>query len=201
MFKYLTAKEKAQELGITTSGLAKTRHLYKHIKKSPHKYLYFEEDPREVVRPNTVNAPGTPENSRTPRQHRRRDVPFEQDNYHKAKGRNGQHFKVLNQMRAKASLEGKCTKEELRSLDRALAIKIKSNHKEIVEEHQRRLQSQLMSEDTARQKLFKRRPQGLINLSTKGYPYSTLPTGHNPDLQTTQSKWRHEPDKKYKYYW
>jgi hypothetical protein len=201
MFKYLSAKEKAKELGITTSGLAKTRHLYKYIKKSPHKYLYFKEDPREVVRPNTVNAPGTPENSRTPRQHRRRDVPFEQDNYHKAKGRNGEHFKVLNQMRAKASLEGKCTKEELRSLDRALAIKIKSNHKEIVEEHQRRLQSQLMSEDTARQKLFKRRPQGLINLSTKGYPYSTLPTGHNPDLQTTQSKWRHEPDKKYKYYW
>ena len=201
MFKYLSAKEKARELGITTSGLAKTRHLYKYIKKSPHKYLYFKEDPREVVRPNTVNAPGTPENSRTPRQHRRRNVPFEQDNYHKAKGRNGQHFKVLNQMRAKASLEGKCTKEELRSMDRALAIKIKSNHKEIVEEHQRRLQSQLMSEDTARQKLFKRRPQGLINLSTKGYPYSTLPTGHNPDLQTTQSKWRHEPNKKYKYYW
>ena len=201
MTKYLSAKEKAQELGITTSGLAKTRHLYKHIKKSPHKYLYFKEEDRDIVRPNTVNAPGTPENSRTPRQHRRRDVPFEQDNYHKAKGRNGQHFKVLNQMRAKASLEGRCTKEELRSMDRALAIKIKSNHKEIVEEHQRRLQSQLMSEDTARQKLFKRRPQGLINLSTKGYPYSTLPTGHNPDLQTTQSKWRHEPDKKYKYYW
>ena len=201
MFKYLSAKEKAKELGITTSGLAKTRHLYKHIKKSPHKYLYFKEEDRDIVRPNTVNAPGTPENSRSPRSHRRRDVPFEQDNYHKAKGRNGQHFKVLNQMRAKASLEGKCTKEELRSMDRALAIKIKSNHKEIVEEHQRRLQSQLMSEDTARQKLFKRRPQGLINLSTKGYPYSTLPTGHNPDLQTTQSKWRHEPDKKYKYYW
>ena len=37
--------------------------------------------------------------------------------------------------------------------------------------------------------------------STRGYPHSTLPTGHNPDLQTTQSKWRHEPDKKYKYYW
>ena len=201
MTKYLTAREKAAELGITTSGLAKTRHLYKHIKKSPHKYLYFKEEDRDIVRPNTVNAPGTPENSRSPRPHRRRDVPFEQDNYHKAKGRNGQHFKVLNQMRAKASLEGKCTKEELRSMDRALAIKIKSNHKEIVEEHQRRLQSQLMSEDTARQKLFKRRPQGLINLSTKGYPYSTLPTGHNPDLQTTQSKWRHEPDKKYKYYW
>ena len=50
MTKYLSAKEKAEELGITTSGLAKTRHLYKHIRKSPHKYLYFEEDPREAVR-------------------------------------------------------------------------------------------------------------------------------------------------------
>ena len=201
MFKYLSAKEKARELGITTSGLAKTRHLYKHIKKSPHKYLYFKEEDRDIVRPNTVNAPGTPENSRTPRQHRRRDVPFEQDNYHKAKGRNGQHFKVLNQMRAKASLEGKCTKEELRSMDRALAIKIKSNHKEIVEEEQRRLQSELMANDRRRQEELKRRPQGLINLSTKGYPYTTLATGHNPDLQTTKSKWRYEPDKKYKYYW
>ena len=95
-------------------------------------------------------------------------------------------------MRAKASLEGKCTNEEIKSMDRALAIKIKGNHKEIVEEEQRRLQSQLMDEDRTRQELFKRRPQGLINLSTRGYPHSTLPTGHNPDLQTTQSKWRHE---------
>jgi len=32
--KYLSAKQKADELGITTNGLAKTRHLYKHIKKA-----------------------------------------------------------------------------------------------------------------------------------------------------------------------
>ena len=201
MTKYLSAREKAEELGITTNGLAKTRHLYKHIRKSPHKYLYFKEEEQDIVRPNTLPGPLNPGYSRASRSHRRRDVPFGQDNYHKAKGRNGEHFKILNQMRAKASLEGKCTKEELRSMDRALAIKIKGNHKEIVEEEQRRLQSELIAEDTARQKLFKRRPQGLINLSTKGYPHSTLPTGHNPDLQTTQSKWRNEPDKKYKYYW
>ena len=201
MIKYLSAKEKARELGITTSGLAKTRHLYKHIKKSPHKYLYFAEEDRDIVRPNTVPGPLNPGYSRASRAHRRRNVIFGTESYHKAKGRNGEHFKLLNQMRAKASLEGKCTKEELRSLDRALAIKIKSNHKEIVEDEQRRLQSQLMAEDRRRKDLFKRRPQGLINLSTKGYPYTTLATGHNPDLQTTQSKWRHEPDKKYKYYW
>ncbi len=66
-------------------------------------------------------------------------------------GGSGEKLKVLNQMRAKTSLEGKATQEELRSMDRALAIKIKSNHKEIVEEEQRRLQSQLMSEDQSSQ--------------------------------------------------
>ena len=201
MTKYLTAREKAQELGITTSGLAKTRHLYKHIKKSPHKYLYFAEEDRDIIRPNTLPGPLNPGYSRASRAHRRRNVTFGTESYHKAKGRNGEHFKILNQMRAKASLEGKATQEELRSMDRALAIKIKSNHKEIVEEEQRRLQSQLMSEDQRRKDLFKKRPQGLINLSTKGYPHTTLATGHNPDLQTSKSKWRSEPGKKYKYYW
>ena len=201
MTKYLTAREKAQELGITTSGLAKTRHLYKHIKKSPHKYLYFAEEDRDIIRPNTLPGPLNPGYSRASRAHRRRNVTFGTESYHKAKGRNGEHFKILNQMRAKASLEGKATQEELRSMDRALAIKIKSNHKEIVEEEQRRLQSELMANDRRRQEELKRRPQGLINLSTRGYPHTTLATGHNPDLQTTKSKWRSEPDKKYKYYW
>ena len=104
-------------------------------------------------------------------------------------------------MRSNASLEGTATEEELKSMTSALALKIKDNHKEIVEEEQRRLQSELMAKDRRRQEELKRRPQGLINLSTRGYPYSTLATGHNPDLQTTKSKWRYEPDKKYKYYW
>ena len=204
MTKYLSAKEKAEELGITTRGLAKTRHLYKHIKKSPRKYLYFAEEAHEIVRPNTVSGSngsvgsGTP---KPPRQHRRRNVPFGEENYHKAPGGSGNSLKLLNQMRAKASLEGKATQEELRSMDRALAIKIKSNHKEIVEEEQRKLQSQLISEERRRKDLFKKRPQGLINLSTIGYPYTTSATGHNPDLQTSKSKWRPEPNKKYKYYW
>ena len=203
--KYLTAKQKAAELGITTSGLAKTRHLYKHIRKSPHKYLYFAEEERDIVRPNTVNAPGTPENSRTPRQHRRRDVPFEQDNYHKAKGRNGEHFKVLNQMRAKASLEGKCTKEELRSMDEALAIKIKDNHKEIVEKKQFELQTKITNENERLRK------------SSPSY-YGRMLYGSNPPVITHKTPWKplfpKEPDeyerysqdnlkdkKKYKYYW
>ena len=147
MTKYLSAKEKAKELGITTSGLAKTRHLYKHIRKSPHKYLYFKEEERDIIRPNMVNGPDTPGNSRTPRTHRRRNVPYGEENYSKAPGGSGNSLKLLNQMRAKASLEGKGTQEELKSMDEALAIKIKDNHKEIVEKKQFELQTKITIEN------------------------------------------------------
>ena len=147
MTKYLSAKEKAEELGITTSGLAKTRHLYKHIKKSPHKYLYFEEDPREVVRPIMVNGPDTPGNSRTPRSNRRRGVPFGEENYHKAPGGSGDKLKVLNQMRAKAALEGKIAPGDLKYLDGAMAIKIKDNARQIVEQEQNKKRSKLLAEE------------------------------------------------------
>ena len=203
MTKYLTAKQKAEELGITTSGLAKTRHLYKHIKKSPHKYLYFKEEEGDIVRPNTVNGPVTPVYSRTPRSNRRRNVPFGEENYSKAPGGSGEKLRVLNQMRAKASLEGNYKPEELHSLNEAMAVKIKDNHKQIAEQKQQHMQSELMAEDRRRQDEYKRRPQGLINLSTKGYPHSMLPTGHDPDLVTSKSKWRDEPNStgRYKYYW
>ena len=151
MFKYLTAKEKAKELGITTRGLAKTRHLYKHIQKSPRKFLYFKEEAREVVRPNGVGSSNSSFSSvtpkSTPRTHRRRNVPFGEENYHKAPGGSGNSLKLLNQMRAKASLEGKGTEEELKSMDQALAIKIKDNHKEIVEKKQFELQTKITMEN------------------------------------------------------
>ena len=148
MFKYLSAKEKARELGITTRGLAKTRHLYKHIQKSPRKYLYFKEDPREVVRPNGVGSSvGSLTPKSTPRTHRRRHVPYGEENYHKAPGGSGNSLRLLNQMRAKASLEGKGTEEELKSMDQALAIKIKDNHKEIVEKKQFELQTKITIEN------------------------------------------------------
>ena len=147
MTKYLSAKEKAEEPGITTSGLAKTRHLYKHIRKSPHKYLYFEEDPREVVRPNMVNGPVTPVNSSTPRSHRRHGVPFGEENYHKAPGGSGDKLKVLNQMRAKAALEDKIAPGDLKYLDGAMAIKIKDNARQIVEQEQNRKRSEILAEE------------------------------------------------------
>ena len=68
--KLFTAQQKAAEVGISLRALAKTRHLYKYIKKSPRKFLYFEEDPRDAHRPNVVT--GT-----VKRRSRRRDIPLE----------------------------------------------------------------------------------------------------------------------------
>ena len=88
MSKLLSAKEKANELGISLSGLRKTRHLYKHIRKGPKKVLYFAEDEREAIRPNKENVP--PGSPKLPR-HRRRDVPFGETKYSNVKGRGGHH--------------------------------------------------------------------------------------------------------------
>ena len=208
MFKYLSAKEKAKELGITTSGLAKTRHLYKHIKKSPRKYLYFKEEAREIVRPNTVSSSNGSLGSVTPkppRQHRRRNVPYGKENYHKAPGGSGNSLKLLNQMRAKASLEGKGTEEELKSMDEALAIKIKDNHKEIVEQKQHQLQTKITLEN---ERLRKASPSY----------YGKMLTGPTPPVVKDRTPWtplfHQEPDeyerylkehfsnkKKFEYYW
>ena len=110
--------------------------------------MYFKEDPREAVRPNgvgsSVSSVGTP---KSPRTHRRRNVPYGEENYHKAPGGSGNSLRLLNQMRAKASLEGKGTEEELKSMDQALAIKIKDNHKDIVEKKQFELQTKITIEN------------------------------------------------------
>jgi hypothetical protein len=162
MNKILSAKQKAMELGITTSGLAKTRHLYKHIKKSHRKYLYFTEGPQEVVRPNTVNGPGTPGNSSHPRSHRRRGVPFGEENYHKAPGGSGEKLKVLNQMRAKVALEGKVAPGDLKYLDGAMAIKIKDNARQIVEQEQDKKRAEFFAQEEQLRKKDPTRYGGLI---------------------------------------
>ena len=162
MIKYLSSKEKARELGITTSGLAKTRHLYKHIRKSPHKYLYFKEDPQDIVRPISNPGPNTPGNSRTPRSNRRREVPYGKENYHNCPGGSGSSFKVLNQMRAKASLEGKVAPGDLKYLDGAMAIKIKDNAQQIVEQEQNRKRSELLAEEERIRRRDPKRYGGMI---------------------------------------
>ena len=168
MSKLLSAKDKAKELGISTNGLAKTRHLYKHIKISPRKYMYFKQDEAEAVRPNKVNVPDVPVNSRS----RRRDVPFGEENYHKAPGGSGEKLKVLNQMRAKASLEKSGTPEEIKSMDLALAIKIKDNHKEIVEQKRAETLSRVYQEN---ERLRKKDPSryGSMNPRTPLINFST----------------------------
>ena len=204
MTKYLTAKQKAAELGITTNGLAKTRHLYKHIKKSPRKYLYFAEEAREIVRPNMVNAPDTTGNSRPPRSQRRRNVPFGEENYSKAPGGSGNSLQLLNQMRAKASLEGKGTEEELKSMDQALAIKIKDNHKDIVEKKQFELQTKitienerLRREDPGR---YGRMLYGPVTpVITHSSPWSLL-YPKEPDEYERYSKEHLKDEKKFEYY-
>ena len=167
--KYLTAKQKAEELGITLSGLRKTRHLYKHIPKGPRKYLCFAEDPQDVVRPIKAIAPlGSPKSPRI----RRRDVPFGEKNYHKCPSGSGDKLKMYNQMRSKMALEGGLSKEEQESLTTALAYKVKENHKEIVEQKRAQRISEIQQEDGHQRRKDPRRyghfnPRGrLITFST-----------------------------------
>ena len=156
MTKYLTAKQKSEELGITTSGLAKTRHLYKHIKKSPRKYLYFKEEEQEIVRPNIAVVRDPLVKSR------RRNVSQEDTRYHNCPGGSGNSFKVLNQMRAKASLEGKVAPGDLKYLDGAMAIKIKDNAQQIVEQEQNRKRSKLLAEEERIRRRDPKRYGGMI---------------------------------------
>ena len=162
--KVLTAQQKAKELGISLSGLRQSRHLYKHIKKSPRKYLYFEEEYRPIIPEPPVTVP----KSRS----RRRNVPFGNTNYSKAPSGSGDKLKVLNQMRAKMALEASIPKEEQETLTEALAYKVKENYKEINEERKAKTRAELQQEDERQRKKDPRRyghfnPRGrLINLRT-----------------------------------
>ncbi len=172
MTKYLTARQKSDELGITTRGLAKTRHLYKHIKKSPRKFLYFAEDPREVIRPFIPEPVHTNHDKRS--KVRRREVLPGDTRYHKCPGGSGESFKLLNQMRSKMALEGGMTKEEQESFTSALAHKVKENYKDIDEQRKAKLRSELMAqEERARKKdpsryggMIRRPRSGLVDVRT-----------------------------------
>ena len=171
--KLLTAREKAKELHISMRALAKSRHLYRYIQKSPIKFLYFEEDPQETIRP---IMPGGTDSTVKSRSNRRRNVPFGQKNYYKAPGGPGNSLQTLNQMRAKASLEGKIKPEELQYLDEAMATNIKENAKEIIERKRLIAQTkyQKEQEDFERQQ-YKKKTTGIYNCSDSGrrYPYTT----------------------------
>ena len=193
MTKILTAKQKAEELGISLSGLAKSRHLYKHIKKSPRKYLYFKEEDRPFIPEPLV----TPINSRS----RRRGVPFGDTQYHKAKGRSGEHFKLLNQMRSKVALEGKIPPEKLNDFNEALAHKVNENYEEINEQRKAQLQQELMRNDENARKQMSRSRNPIQAEPVRKYPYTNI-SGYYPGPPST--RWiedgTKEPKKVYKYY-
>ena len=158
MTKILTAKQKARELGISLSGLRQSRHLYKHIKKSPRKFLYYPEEDRPFI-PEPVH---TNHVKRT--RARRRDVgslPGD-TRYSNCPGGSGESFKLLNQMRAKASLEGKVKPDQLKYLSGAMAIKIKDNAQQIVEQDQAKKRSELMAQEERARKKDPSRYGGMI---------------------------------------
>ena len=154
--KLLTAQEKAKELKISMRALAKSRHLYRYIQKSPRKFLYFEEDPREEHRP--IVHVGSDKI-----RYKRRNVDPDKTNYSSCPGGSGQDFKLLNQMRAKASLEGKVKPGDLKYLSPAMAIKIKENAQEIVEQDQAKKRSEFFANEERARKKDPRRYGGLYN--------------------------------------
>ena len=178
MTKYLSAKQKALELGITTSGLAKTRHLYKHIRKSPHKYLYFPEEASEVFRPTSDPSPVTPGSSsspRSPRSQRRRNVPFGKENYHKCPAGSGNSLQRLNQLRSKIAYEGKIPKDQIEHVDEALADFHVHKSKEIIEAKRiKRGQEVDRETERIREAHYKNRLSGIYNCADSGrkYPYT-----------------------------
>ena len=191
--KVLTAQQKAKELGISLSGLRQSRHLYKHIKKSPRKYLYFEEE----YRPSMHEPPVTVPKSRS----RRRNVPFGQTLYSKAPSGSGEHFKLLNQMRSKMALEGSIPKEEQEAFTEALAHTVKKNYKEINEQRRAQLQQELMRSDEDARKQVLRARNPIQAEPVRKYPYTNI-SGYYPGPPST--RWvedkTKEPKKVYKYY-
>ena len=172
MTKVLSAKQKANELGISLSGLSKTRHLYKHIKKSPRKYLYFEEDGQEGHRPNKVEAPDSLANSCS--RVKRRGVLFGNTRYSKAPSGSGSKLQLYNQMRSKMALENSIPKEEQESLTEALAHTVKKNYKEINEQRKAELTAKLLREDEATRKRMAKLRNPIKNVGGMKYPYTNL---------------------------
>jgi hypothetical protein len=199
MTKYLTAKQKSRELGISLSGLRQSRHLYKHIKKSPRKYLYFEEENRPFI-PEPVHT-----NHDKRSKVRRREVLPGDTRYHKCPGGSGESFKLLNQMRSKMALEGGMTKEEQESFTSALAHKVKENYKDIDEQRKAKLRSELMAqEERARKKdpsryggMIRGPRSGLVDVST---PWRNLFETPKSEYDEALEDLGEQPSKKKSYY-
>jgi len=203
MAKILSAKQKADELGISTRALAKTRHLYKHIPKSPRKFLYFPEELKEAVRP---IMHGSTDSSVKSRSNRRRNVPFGEENYHKCPSGSGHSLQRRNQLRSKLAYEGKHTDEEIKSVDQATEYHITKKHKEIVEEKQRELQTKIRLEDERSRKASPNYYGGMLTgpnpippVVTHSTPWKSL-NPKEPDEYERYTKEHLADEKKFEYY-
>jgi len=208
MSKVLSAKQKAEELGITLSGLAKTRHLYKSIKKSPRKYLYFAEEHR----PNEDDAPVTLANSSS--RVKRRGVPFGKTLYSKAPSGSGNSLQLYNQMRSKMALEGKIPKREQEAFSSALAHSVKKNYKEINEQRDAELTATLIKGEEKTRKFMRRAYDPIVREPIRKYPYTMLTNAYpqmsyttdwradrRDDARSEERSWLDDiPDKKKYYY-
>jgi len=182
MTKILSAKQKAEELGISLSGLAKTRHLYKNIKKSPRKYLYFAEE----YRPNEDEAPDTAVNSRS--RVKRRLVPFGETKYSKAPSGSGSQLQLYNQMRSKMALEGKIPKGEQEAFTSALAHSVKKNYKKINEQRDAEMIATIYKEEETARKHMRRATNPIQREPIRKYPYTML---SNVYPTPRGSSWKH----------
>ena len=152
--------------------------------------------------------PDSLDNSRS----RRRDVPYEDTNYHKAKGRGGEHFKLLNQMRSKMALENKIPQEERTEFTEALAHTVKKNYKQINEQRKAEITSKLLREDEATRKRMAKFRNPIQNVGGMKYPYTNLayPTSSSQsyrfidkmeDERNATRSWFDDIPTKKKYYW
>ena len=214
MSKILTAKQKADELGISMRSLARTRHLYKHKPISARKFLYYEDDPKEAIRPSIEKPSDVSNKDRSRSVSKRRNVPFGDTHYSRAPGGSGENFRLLNQMRAKMSLEGRIPKEEQEAFTEALAHTVKKNYKAINEQRKAQLQQELMRNDELAYKNRIRSRNPIQAEPIRRYPYTMINGAYTSpssstwhyadrleDQQNKESSWTADLTTKKKYYW
>ena len=107
-------------------------------------------------------------------------------------------------MRAKASLEGKVAPGDLKYLDGAMAIKIKDNARQIVEQEQNRKRSELLAEEQRLRNNDPKRYGGIIRSSRTRLvdvrtPWSNL--FETPKTEYDEALEELEDTPKNRYYW
>ena len=108
-------------------------------------------------------------------------------------------------MRAKASLEGKVKPDQLKYLSGAMAIKIKDNAREIVEQDQAKKRSELMAQEERDRKRDPSRYGGMIRGARSGLvdvqtPWRNLYETPKSEYDEALEDLGEQPSKKKSYY-